>query len=221
MSHKYPSKGTTSHKIRDVSFTKPITSVSESNRSCEVCGASLKRGALKYCGADCYRIVQRSRPIADRFWPKVLKTATCWLWAGGINQITGYGQTSTWSERHGGSRPTGAHRVAWELARGPIADGQSVLHRCDNPRCVNPDHLFLGTQRTNMEDAARKERLRVPRPTARKLNEAQREDIRCRYAAGGVTLRALATEHGVTAPYIWQIVHRKSVEFRKRRKAVA
>lgn len=207
-------KHSTSHNRRDVKYTNQINSVSKSDTACEVCGGPLGRGAGRYCGVACYRIVQRSRPIADRFWPQVTKTATCWLWTGCINPDNGYGQIS-WAVRYGRSRPVTTHRVAWELTHGPIPEGQSVLHHCDVPACVNPDHLFLGTHKHNMEDAARKQRLRVPRPSARKLNEAQREDIRRRYAAGGVTMAQLASEHGVTKGYIWQIVNRRSVEFRK------
>lgn len=206
-------KQSTSHNRRDVNLTKPINTVGKPDAACEVCGGALKAGARKYCSAACYRIVQRSRPVDVRFWSKVEKTSTCWLWRGGVNPDNGYGYFS-WAARYGRMRPVGAHRVSWELTHGPIPEGQSVLHHCDQPLCVRPEHLFLGTQKANMEDAAQKARLRVPRPTARKLTEAQREDIRRRYAAGGVTMRALAAEYGVTTPYIHLIVHKRSVEFR-------
>jgi hypothetical protein len=71
----------------------------------------------------------------------------CWLWSGG--GVRPYGLIST-----------GTHRLAWELANGPIPDGMQVLHRCDEPRCCNPDHLFLGTQSDNMADKVRKGRTR-------------------------------------------------------------
>src|SRR3990167_797676 len=203
----------TSHKKRDVEYRVRVNTVAGHDRSCAVCGGPIKAGASTYCGIACYRSVQRSTSVEDRFWAKLEKTPTCWLWAGAINQGTGYGQF-TWIARHG-HIPQGAHRVAWELTHGPIPPGQWVLHRCDTPRCVNPDHLFLGTRRLNMEDAARKGRLSVPRPSRRALTDPQRASVRARYAAGGLTLQQLADEHRVTKAHIWQIVHKRSVEFRQ------
>lgn len=95
----------------------------------------------------------KPRPtIADRFWAKVNRGDDCWEWAGGRNQGTGYGFFSV------RSRTIGAHRAAWEVANGPIPAGIDVLHRCDNPPCVRPDHLFLGTHRDNMRDMRAKGR---------------------------------------------------------------
>jgi hypothetical protein len=82
----------------------------------------------------------------------------CHVWTG-----------NTWGKRNSksghennryGTIGVGTHRLAWELANGPIPDGMQVLHKCDNPRCCNPDHLFLGTQQVNMADMARKGRAR-------------------------------------------------------------
>jgi hypothetical protein len=90
-----------------------------------------------------------------RFIAKVEAGDGCWLWT---SQRTpeGYGQFH-FGRR--GTPPWYAHRLAWELSNGPIPDGLSVLHHCDTPSCVNPQHLFLGTQTDNMQDASRKGRL--------------------------------------------------------------
>jgi hypothetical protein len=93
-------------------------------------------------------------PIEKRFWPKVRKTETCWLWTGTKNE-RGYGFT-TYTD----GRNAKAHRVAWELTNGPIPEGLWVLHRCDVPSCVRPDHLFLGDAKENTRDMHAKGRAR-------------------------------------------------------------
>lgn len=98
------------------------------------------------------------RPLADRFWEKVHKTESCWLWTASVKDGFPYGQIG-----HPGTRtPRRAHRVSWELHNGPIPAGLFVLHKCDNPRCVRPDHLFLGTQSDNLKDAYSKGRMVSP-----------------------------------------------------------
>lgn len=99
-------------------------------------------------------------PITDRFWPHVLKCNGCWMWNGRINN-KGYGVMDAEGPRRG--RPVFAHRISYQLASGePIPDGLCVLHRCDNPPCVNPDHLFLGTKTDNNRDAAAKGHFSTP-----------------------------------------------------------
>jgi hypothetical protein len=91
-------------------------------------------------------------PAIERFWDKVQKTESCWLWTAYLKR-NGYGQ---FFPRRG--HPVYAHRYSYELARGAIPDGLLVLHACDNPRCVNPNHLSLGTQKENLADMRRKGR---------------------------------------------------------------
>lgn len=98
---------------------------------------------------------RRSKPLAERFWEKVRKSDGCWEWTGSRN-AAGYGKLS---EGAAGSPRLRAHRVSWELANGPVPAGLWVLHRCDNPPCVRPDHLWLGTRLDNMQDCARKGRI--------------------------------------------------------------
>ena len=94
-------------------------------------------------------------PIHLRFWRRVSKSdAGCWLWMGSKDG-GGYGTIATAR----GHAPAKAHRVAWEMRHGPIPEGMTVCHTCDTPACVNPEHLFVGTQRDNMRDCATKGRV--------------------------------------------------------------
>lgn len=97
--------------------------------------------------------VSRAPTLTDpqRFWSKVQKTDGCWLWMGG-RYPTSYGKVRV------SNRTTYAHRVAWALSNGEIPAGLHVCHHCDNPPCVRPDHLFVGTCKDNMQDRARKGR---------------------------------------------------------------
>lgn len=100
--------------------------------------------------------MRKRRPIAERFWPKVDSSGgpgACWTWTASC-KIKGYGQISA----GGRERPLLAHRVAWEITNGPIGVGSVVCHSCDNPKCCNPAHLFLGTQAENLQDMTDKGR---------------------------------------------------------------
>jgi hypothetical protein len=91
--------------------------------------------------------------VEQRFWAKVDKSDGCWVWT--ANKLPrGYGLFQFASRK-----AVTAHRLSYEMANGPIPAGLFVLHRCDNPSCVRPDHLFAGTHTDNMCDAARKGRL--------------------------------------------------------------
>jgi hypothetical protein len=87
----------------------------------------------------------------ERFWSKVDRSGTCWLWTASLTK-GGYGQFWFPPKR------VDAHRASWMIANGPIPAGMCVCHDCDNPRCVRPDHLFLGTKLENTHDIIRKGR---------------------------------------------------------------
>lgn len=102
-----------------------------------------------------------------------------------------------------------AHRKAWELLHGPIPDGLLVLHTCDNPPCIRPDHLFLGTHRDNQQDKWAKGRGIVINNSI-KLTESNVRAIRTRYATGTIRQIDLGKEYGVSQTAISAIVNRRT-----------
>jgi hypothetical protein len=129
----------------------------------------------------------------------------CWLWASTI-MPNGYGIVSRDGKR------VYSHRAAWEMANGPIPSGLSVLHHCDVRRCVNPAHLFIGTQADNVADCLRKNRVsrthvgKGERGPNAKLNAKQVSEIReCRRTTGE-TYVSIADRYGVTPSTIRLIV---------------
>jgi hypothetical protein len=104
-----------------------------------------------------------------------------------------------------------AHRVSYEMANGLIPDDLQVCHHCDNPSCVNPDHLFLGTNSDNVADCISKGRqTRGSSHPVAKLTEQQVLDIRTKYASGLFLQREIAAEYGITQDNVSYIIHRKT-----------
>lgn len=134
----------------------------------------------------------RNATTPERFWARVNEVDGCWEWTGRIDPHTGYGVVPY------SNRPCGAHRLACHFAHGPIPAGLSVLHACDNRRCGNPGHLFLGTQGDKVRDMMRKRRHRTPRGAARANATFTAEHVRvyrARHHAGESGYR-LWKEHG-------------------------
>jgi hypothetical protein len=163
-------------------------------------------------------------PAPERFWAKVQQGDGCWLWTGARRTRKGaeYGRFSP-----SPGQIVGAHRYAYELAHGPVPAGMCVLHRCDVPGCVRVDHLFLGTQRDNVLDAARKGRFPTgdrhpmrrrpwathpPRGAAHPMTHLSDGDVRAirAAAAAGVRQRVLAARYGLSEAAISLLVHRKT-----------
>lgn len=143
------------------------------------------------------------RPMAidiPKFWAMVEKGNDCWLWLGS-KRGKGYGQIYI-GIINGRKRQTYAHRVSWEIANGQsIPDGLEVLHRCDTPLCVRPEHLFLGTQKDNLDDCLKKGRhVRGDRRKDSKLTTADVLEIRRRYRprlATSLSVQFKVSEHTI------------------------
>ena len=141
----------------------------------------------------------KSIPLEERFWAKVAIRGPkdCWLWLG-ATYTDGYGQVRI--KRHN----VRVHRVSWMLAGGSIPDNMLVLHKCDTPKCVNPSHLFLGTQQDNARDMIQKGRGRDrkgEKSGTAKLTANDVLEIRC-LCANGVSQSVVAKMFGVSRPNI-------------------
>ena len=145
----------------------------------------------------------------ERFWSKVDKRGPndCWEWTG--CKAWGYGQF-----RFDGSAKR-AHRISWQIANGYIAPGTVVCHCCDNPSCVNPAHLFIGTHADNVADKMAKGRYRNGVSLGENhgghvVNEKDIQEIRSLYRNGGYTYADLAQRFHVSRMQIGRIVNRQA-----------
>lgn len=187
-------------------------------RTCEQCGEGfkarrhqVKTGGGRYCSLRCRALAQPRDPLDVRLWTKVNRSGgddACHPFMGSRN-ADGYGHIGV-----GGGKIDTTHRVAYRLCVGPLAPGARVLHKCDNPPCCNPRHLFLGTQAANVADMIAKGRHVAPKGAASgnaKLNDEQVRAIRS--SPGVATLKgrhSLAVRYGVSFSTISGIHYRRS-----------
>jgi len=164
----------------------------QQTRPCALCGKPyVGRTNGRYCDFPC------------RFYSKVDRTPApkgCHLWTATVGSH-GYGQIEV------DGKVELAHRIAWELKNnGPVPDGQCVLHHCDNPPCVNPNHLFLGTNADNVRDRDKKNRqARGEQLPQHKLTDDDVRQIRRDYA-DDMTPKEIAKKFGVLPPAIYKVL---------------
>lgn len=140
--------------------------------------------------------------MEERFLSKVNKTETCWIWISAKNKV-GYGYFGY------NRKVCKAHRISYELYKGQIPKGLVVRHICNNPSCVNPNHLEVGTYQDNSNDmklAGRQPKMCGIKNGHAKLTEEQVRDIRNRI---GQSLKEIGNEFGVRSDYIKRIIERK------------
>ena len=144
--------------------------------------------------------------LKDKFWSKVIKTSNCWEW-GGYKEINGYGRICINRKRYL------THRLSFKLKYGKIPNGLCVLHHCDNPSCVRPDHLFLGTIADNNKDSmlkGRKVHLIGETNGRSKLIKENIPLIRKLYNCGNITQAELGRKFNVCLSTIGYIVNNKT-----------
>lgn len=137
----------------------------------------------------------------DRFWRSVKKTRGCWFWTASTD-TNGYGQFGV------KGKAVLVHRFSYTLHKGKIPKGKGyhkmcVLHKCDTPNCVNPDHLILGTQQDNIRDRDLKGRLFC------KINKKKADKIRRLYVPRKVSQYTLATRFGISRSTVEDIIHNR------------
>ena len=192
---------------------------------CQRCGtAYTKKGRAPstYCSRYCRNLSVRPPgvPATTRFWKFVTmgehSFEECWEWSGN-RTVDGYGVIKD------GTRNRRAHRVSWEIHKGPIPDGMHVLHSCDNRPCVNPSHLRLGTHQDNMRDMAVRGRAGGGDGYRFHAKGIQRGEnnahaiateevvrwVRAQHAAG-VSYKELAARTGLAYPTVYAIANRRT-----------
>lgn len=145
--------------------------------------------------------IYKVKPVKERLLEKRVIKNECWLFP--ITNRKGYGQITTGSRKDGSRKNIETHRLSWKVFIGDIPEGLRILHKCDVPACFNPEHLFLGTQKDNIQDCILKGRFNMPRKIKDEVvMEIRRlSKIKNQYE--------LAEKFNVSQGYISDIVNRK------------
>ena len=153
--------------------------------------------------------LEMKKSLVDRFWDKVDRPEEgCWPWVASTDE-KGYGFIKRGGYGRKGSSNIRAHRVSWMLFNGPIPEGMCICHKCDNPNCVNPEHLFLGTMKDNCHDRDRKGRQRSRKGEEHnlaKLNWRQVEELRDLVLAHGMSQGGVAQIFSISQTVVSKIV---------------
>lgn len=190
----------------------------KSGKKCQLETCPNKSRALGFCTKHYHRLKKYGDPNItlinrgegktpqERFWSRTHKTDSCWYWLGSLNE-DGYGKCSI---SINGTRYSLANRVAYFFYYGIEPKESKVCHTCDNPQCVNPDHLFLGTVETNMSDMVSKNRsCKGEQRSNAKLNVSKVKEIRRIYAETTTNYNELGRQFGVNPSVIRGIVLRQ------------
>ena len=142
---------------------------------------------------------------------KVNEETGCWEWQG--CKRSGYGRTIIGSRTDGTRRTECTHRISYMLNYGEIPKGMEVCHKCDNPSCINPDHLFLGTYKDNAMDCLNKGRMFTQigeEHASSKLTEEIVKNARIEYSKGNISSRELAKKYNVSRKTMWDALTGKT-----------
>lgn len=182
---------------------KPICPIEGCQRNIKTAGLCKTHYERKRRNGDLTLRTKYGMDPVERFWSRVTKTETCWLWD---KPNPKYGQFST-----GGGikvrKMIGAHVYSYILENGPVPTGLQVNHRCGVAHCVRPDHLYAGTQAENNRDTV-KHGHHVAH--LRKLTTEQVIEIRNKYQSGNFTQEALAQQYNTRQSNISEIIRRKT-----------
>lgn len=200
------------------------------SKECECCGIQIYKKtkdsarqweSKRFCSQRCNVRSRSYRPEHIRFWDRVKKSDGCWEWSGSKDN-KGYGILSSYK----GGASIKAHRLSYEMANGEIPSGMVIRHKCDNPTCVNPSHLEIGTQKDNVRDMVARGRMNKKSlenlDHSRALSKEQVKEIESlKFVAAngrgqGVMVKDIAKKYGVSINLITQIKSGKYVNSTKR-----